>query len=416
MMSVPARFNAASFFVDRHVAEGRADKVAFFHDGGSITYGALQELVNRAGNALLDLGVRPEQRVLCLLLDSPEFLATFWGAIKIGAIPIPANTMMRSDDYRYFLDDSRAPVAVVSEPLLAEAGPALPGARFLRHVVVAGRASGSPDRVRRLGGQGEPAARALRRLQGRSRVLALLVGLDRPSQGRGPPAARHGGVRRDLREAGPGHDRGRSHRLGGQALLRLRDGQQHDLPAPGGRPGRAVPAPAHARRDVRADPPPPAHAVLRRAHALRGDAAGEGGREALRPLVPAPLRLGGGGAARGALPPLAGALRGGDPRRHRHHRDPPHLPLEPAGPRPPGLDRPGGAGLRGAGGGRRGPPDARGGDRQPAGQGRLDDGLLLEPAREDEGHPARATGSRPATSTTRTPTATSGTAGAATTC
>jgi len=146
MMSVPARFNAASFFIDRHVAEGRAEKVAFFHDGGSITYGALQELVNRAGNALLDLGVRPEQRVLCLLLDSPEFLATFWGAIKIGAIPIPVNTMMRGDDYQYFLDDSRAPIAVVSEPLLAEAGPVLPKARYLRHVVVAGRASGTQIR------------------------------------------------------------------------------------------------------------------------------------------------------------------------------------------------------------------------------------------------------------------------------
>jgi benzoate-CoA ligase len=140
---VPARFNAATFFIDRHVTEGRGEKVAFFHEGGALTYGALQELVNRAGNALLDMGVRPEQRVLCLLLDSPEFLATFWGAIKIGAIPIPVNTMLRGDDYQYFLDDSRAPVAVISEPLLAEAGPVLSGARHLRHVVVAGRASGS---------------------------------------------------------------------------------------------------------------------------------------------------------------------------------------------------------------------------------------------------------------------------------
>lgn len=142
MIELPARFNAATFFVDRHVAEGRGDKVAFFHDAGSITYTGLQELVNRTGNALLDLGVRPEQRVLCLLLDSPEFLGAFWGAIKIGAIPIPANTMMRADDYRYFLDDSRAPVAIVSEALLAEAGPALAKARYLRHVIVAGRASG----------------------------------------------------------------------------------------------------------------------------------------------------------------------------------------------------------------------------------------------------------------------------------
>ncbi len=143
MSPVPARFNAASFFIDRHVTEGRSETVAFFHEGGALTYRALQELVNRAGNALLDMGVRPEQRVLCLLLDSPEFLATFWGAIKIGAIPIPVNTMMRGDDYRYLLDDSRAPVAVISEPLLAEAGPVLPGARHLRHVVVAGRPSGT---------------------------------------------------------------------------------------------------------------------------------------------------------------------------------------------------------------------------------------------------------------------------------
>ena len=143
MIEVPARFNATTFFVDRHVAEGRGAKVAFFHDEGSITYAGLQELVNRTGNALLDLGVRPEQRVLCLLLDSPEFLGAFWGAIKIGAVPIPVNTMMRADDYLYFLDDSRAPVAIVSEALLAEAGPALAKARYLRHVIVAGRASGT---------------------------------------------------------------------------------------------------------------------------------------------------------------------------------------------------------------------------------------------------------------------------------
>src|SRR5262245_33389233 len=95
MMEIPARFNAASYFVDRHLAEGRGDKVAFFYEDTSLSYAGLAEMVNRAGNALLDLGVRREQRVVCLLLDSPAFLATFWGAIKIGAIPIPVNTMMQ---------------------------------------------------------------------------------------------------------------------------------------------------------------------------------------------------------------------------------------------------------------------------------------------------------------------------------
>ena len=136
---VPDRFNAATFFVDRHIAEGRGGKVGFFHEDGELTYAGLQELVNRAGNALRDLGVEPEHRVLCLLLDSPAFLATFWGAIKIGAVPIPINTMMRGQDYLYFLNDSRARVAVISEPLLAEAGPVLSQARYLKHVVVVGK-------------------------------------------------------------------------------------------------------------------------------------------------------------------------------------------------------------------------------------------------------------------------------------
>jgi benzoate-CoA ligase family protein len=139
---LPDRFNAAAFFVDRHVEEGRADLVAFFHEGGALTYGDLRSLVNRTGNALRELGVEPEQRVLALLLDSPEFLAVFWGAVKIGAIPVPVNTLLRPADYLYFLEDSRAKVLVVSEALLPSVEPVLAQARHLRHVVVAGRAAG----------------------------------------------------------------------------------------------------------------------------------------------------------------------------------------------------------------------------------------------------------------------------------
>src|SRR3981189_3184088 len=98
---VPDRFNAATFFVDRHIAEGRGGVVAFFHEEGELTYAGLQELVNRAGNALRGLGVEPEHRVLCLLLDSPAFLATFWGAIKIGPVPVPGNTIRRGQRYCY---------------------------------------------------------------------------------------------------------------------------------------------------------------------------------------------------------------------------------------------------------------------------------------------------------------------------
>ena len=140
---LPAQFNAATWFVDRNVTEGRGAVPAFSYEGNTLSYADVLELVNRTGNALLDFGVEPENRVLMLCLDTPEFIGTFWGAIKIGAVPIPTNTLMRTADYLYFLNDSRAKVAVVSAALLAEAGPALAEAKYLKHVLVAGGAPGA---------------------------------------------------------------------------------------------------------------------------------------------------------------------------------------------------------------------------------------------------------------------------------
>jgi benzoate-CoA ligase family protein len=137
--TLPARFNAAAHFVDRNVAEGRGASPAFSCDGGrTLTYADLLELVNRTGNALRNLGVEKGDRVLMICLDAPEFLGTFWGAIKIGAVPVPVNTLLRRADYLHFLNDSRARVAVVSAPLLAEAAPALGEASHVEHVLVAG--------------------------------------------------------------------------------------------------------------------------------------------------------------------------------------------------------------------------------------------------------------------------------------
>ena len=137
---LPSQFNAAAWFVDRNLAEGRGTAPAFRYEDRTLTYADVLELVNRTGNALLEIGVEPEHRVLMLCLDAPEFIGTFWGAIKIGAVPIPTNTLMRTADYLYFLNDSRARVAVVSAALLAEAGPALAEAKYLKHVLVAGGA------------------------------------------------------------------------------------------------------------------------------------------------------------------------------------------------------------------------------------------------------------------------------------
>ena len=91
-------YNAAVYFVDRHLEEGRGDKVAIRCRGKEFRYRDLAEGVNRFGNALLSLGVRMEERVALLMLDTEYFPQAFFGAIKTGAVPICLNTLMRPKD------------------------------------------------------------------------------------------------------------------------------------------------------------------------------------------------------------------------------------------------------------------------------------------------------------------------------
>src|SRR3990172_3654037 len=133
----PDRYNASAV-LGHNLAEGRGGTVAIHIDDQTYTYQQLSELANRTGNALKALGVEQEQRVLMLLLDTPQFPATFFGAIKIGAVPIPTNTVMQSADYEYFLNDSRAKVAVVSGPLYKLVEPIRANCKYLKHVVVVG--------------------------------------------------------------------------------------------------------------------------------------------------------------------------------------------------------------------------------------------------------------------------------------
>ncbi len=135
---IPDQFNAATAFLDRNLAEGRGTKTAVYFEGNAYTYAQIAELANRVGNALLDLGVDMEQRVALLLLDSPQFAAGFFGAIKIGAVPVPLNTTLRPNDYVYMLNDSRARVLLIHSVVWSQIQQILPELKYVRHIVVVG--------------------------------------------------------------------------------------------------------------------------------------------------------------------------------------------------------------------------------------------------------------------------------------
>jgi benzoate-CoA ligase len=135
---VPPALNVAVEYVDGPVTAGHGDRVAYIHEARRLTYVELQEQVNQVGNALAGLGIEIEQRVAILLPNCPEFVSSFFGAIKIGAVPTLMSYAVTAHEQAFLLADSRARAIVTTaafwEPLRMRRAEW----PFLRHVLIVG--------------------------------------------------------------------------------------------------------------------------------------------------------------------------------------------------------------------------------------------------------------------------------------
>jgi benzoate-CoA ligase family protein len=137
-VDVPDMLNVAVEYVDGPVAAGHGDRPAYLYDTERVTYAELQRQVNQVGNALAGLGVEIEQRVAILLPNRPEFVTSFFGAIKLGAVPTAISFAVTTDEQSFLLADSRARAIVTTAafwtPLRSRRGE-FP---FLRNVLIVG--------------------------------------------------------------------------------------------------------------------------------------------------------------------------------------------------------------------------------------------------------------------------------------
>ncbi|HZC31521.1 MAG TPA: benzoate-CoA ligase family protein [Gaiellaceae bacterium] len=134
----PARFNLAEACVDAQLAAGRAGRPALRYRGATVTYGELAELVARAAGMLRGLGLEREDRCALFLNDSPEFVATFLGAVRLGVVPVPFSTLLRPSDIRYQLENCGARAIVASAELAPLVDEALVGGAARLRLVAAG--------------------------------------------------------------------------------------------------------------------------------------------------------------------------------------------------------------------------------------------------------------------------------------
>ncbi len=134
----PEKFNLADYFLYHNLEEGRENKTCLYFEEQSFTYGDTARKANRVGNLLRELGLRQEQRILIALPDCPEFVWSWFGAARIGAVITMVNPLLPANDYRYYLEYTRAPIAVIHQSLLPVFREAIDHSPYLRVVLVVG--------------------------------------------------------------------------------------------------------------------------------------------------------------------------------------------------------------------------------------------------------------------------------------
>ncbi len=129
----------AEWFLDARLAEGLGDAPAVYYRDQTLSYRDLVAQSCRVTNLLRELGVRIEERVLLLLTDSPEFVASYFGVLRAGAVAVPANTWLKSKDYAYYLEYARPRVAIVDAEVWPEVAPVAAAAPHTDLFIVVGR-------------------------------------------------------------------------------------------------------------------------------------------------------------------------------------------------------------------------------------------------------------------------------------
>ena len=144
-------FNACEYLLDRRLADGAGQRIALTGVAGDLSYAQLHDQVCRTATGLRALGLQPEQRVLMLMADSPQFVVVYLATMRMGAIPVPVSTMLHADGVAELLNDSRARFLAITGEFAATAVEAAALAPELAGLLADQPPAGAPVPVHLLG-------------------------------------------------------------------------------------------------------------------------------------------------------------------------------------------------------------------------------------------------------------------------
>ena len=110
--------NLGSFLTKRALLTPHTEAYVDSHSDLRLTFAELNERSNRIANAFADAGVRKQERVGLLLMNSAEFMETYFGLAKLGAVVVPLNWRLVADELAFILKDSGTTRLVFGEEFI----------------------------------------------------------------------------------------------------------------------------------------------------------------------------------------------------------------------------------------------------------------------------------------------------------
>src|SRR3990170_3546203 len=152
-VSLPERLNLGCYYLDGNLEAGRGDKTAIYYKDRTYSFVDLWRVTNRVGNVFKGLGVEPENRVLLILEDSPEWVAAWLAAMKVGAVGTHAYTYLMPHDYAYLLNLIKPKVVVVDRTTREKVREGARESRYPRVFLVGGGGVGNKEGEKYSGGE-----------------------------------------------------------------------------------------------------------------------------------------------------------------------------------------------------------------------------------------------------------------------
>ncbi|MGO4332232.1 AMP-binding protein [Cupriavidus sp. 2TAF22] len=115
------RLNCATELLDRHIEQGRGERVCIRAPGLAWTYADLQEKANRIANVLVgDMGLVPGNRVLLRAPNNPMLVACWFAVMKAGAIAVATMPLLRAKELKAIVEIGKVTHALCDAALAGE--------------------------------------------------------------------------------------------------------------------------------------------------------------------------------------------------------------------------------------------------------------------------------------------------------